>query len=440
MGNRISNAPMAPRPMPAGLAYLPNDPATPDIAEEIEVPVAPSPEITVVGYRPGPAIKGSVEHQAAQVYAAISFALATAQDSLPSRMATWSTVGNLVAIPRAGEQLNALYDRSSLRFFYWMNHASNMIAYACESADVVSHETGHAVLDALRPELWNMQSLEVAAFHEAYGDCLAVLACLQHSSVVSRVLEETEGNLGASNSASRIAEALGVAILAAGGVADRLSLRDAVNGFYYYPPEELPERAGADKISRDPHRFGLVFLGAFWDVIRELHRMGLREGMTGRQALMAARDKASRLLHLAVCKAKARPKFMASMARAIIAADETIYGGRHVGLLRDVFNDRGIICDIPFACQFGQDGLDPVKPGGESETIKVSIPSVGNAVAYMAAATGCLHEESVIDCNLAVRSILSKGLVGGIDSMYSLRDGHIVRNHICQGGTWAMNV
>lgn len=439
MGNRVSKA--VEKPL-SGLAYLPNDPGTPDIMEEIKVPSLPtgSPEITVVGMRPGmPVGRGSAEEQAAQVYSAMVFAISTAQSALPVPFKTWAVVGNLVAIPRAGQQLNALYDRSSLRFFHWVNRVANKVAYTCDSADVVSHEIGHAILDALRPELWNMQSLEVSAFHEAFGDCLAVLSSLQHRSVIERVIQQTGGDLKQSNAASRVAESLGAAIMAAGGVASSLALRDAVNSFTYVKPEDLPERAPVDKLSRDPHRFGLVFLGAFWDVIAALCRHAVESGTDRADAIIHARERAAKLLFTAVCKAKARPKFLASVARAMVAAEEETFDGEHSATLRRLFNARGLICDVPFAAQFGGDGLEPVMPVEDSETIKVSVASFNQAQAYMAAAAGCHHEEAVIDCNLAVQSAIARGLVGGYDAMFMVDGGHLVRNYICQREVWDPN-
>jgi hypothetical protein len=422
----------------AGLTYLPNDPETPDLTEEIPIPTmpSPSPEVTVVGLRPGlPLMPGSPEYQASQVYAAMAFALHVAQDSLPVPLSTWAAVGNLVAIPRAGEQLNALYDRSSLRFFHWTNRTTNKVKYTCESADVVTHETGHAILDAIRPELWNMQALEVMAFHEAFGDCLAILSTLQHKSVAARVLKEAGPELKNSNVASRIAEELGAGIAAMGGVASATSLRDAVNQFTYVPPEDLPERATADKLSRDPHRFGQVFLGAFWDLLAELHRRALGSAKKPEDALAFARVRAAKLLFIAAMKAKARPKFMASMARAMVAAEKETFKGEHAGAIAGVFNARGLITDVPFAAQHGSDGLDPVLPGQDSQKMKVHVPS-GTAKAFMAAAEGSHHEEAEVDCNLAVQSVIARGLVGGFDAMFMVAGEHLVRNYICQRDAW----
>ena len=46
------------------------------------------------------------------------------------------------------------------------------------STDVVAHEIGHGLLDAIRPDLWDAAFLEAGAFHEAFGDCIAILTAL----------------------------------------------------------------------------------------------------------------------------------------------------------------------------------------------------------------------------------------------------------------------
>src|SRR5207249_3490269 len=77
----------------------------------------------------------------------------------------------------AGVDLNAYYDRRELAFFH--DTVARTTVYTGESPDVLCHELGHAVLDALRPGLWDAMSVEVAAFHEACGDISALLAGLR---------------------------------------------------------------------------------------------------------------------------------------------------------------------------------------------------------------------------------------------------------------------
>jgi hypothetical protein len=52
----------------------------------------------------------------------------------------------------------------------------------------VCHELGHALLDSFKPQLFDAASIEVAAFHESFGDMSAILSALQLPGVREGVL------------------------------------------------------------------------------------------------------------------------------------------------------------------------------------------------------------------------------------------------------------
>jgi hypothetical protein len=81
--------------------------------------------------------------------------------------------------------------------------------YTAESLDIVTHEAGHAILDVYQPGYWSTIDLETAAFHEAFGDCTALLVTLTDPAVCRAFLDETKGAARKSNLVSRLAEALG---------------------------------------------------------------------------------------------------------------------------------------------------------------------------------------------------------------------------------------
>jgi hypothetical protein len=102
-----------------------------------------------------------------------------------------------------GIDLNAFYDREGLKFFH--GSAAGRTVFSGESPDVVCHELGHAVLDSLKPQLFDAASIEVAAFHESFGDMSALLSALQLPSVREGVLAETGGVLRRASRLSRLA-------------------------------------------------------------------------------------------------------------------------------------------------------------------------------------------------------------------------------------------
>ncbi len=67
--------------------------------------------------------------------------------------------------------------------------------YTSQSFDVVSHETGHNVLNILRPDLWGSTSSDIIAFHETFGDITALFSVLKFPELRERILTKTKGNL-----------------------------------------------------------------------------------------------------------------------------------------------------------------------------------------------------------------------------------------------------
>lgn len=85
-----------------------------------------------------------------------------------------------------GIDLNAYYDGQSLRFFEYTGGGKT--TYSGASTDVVAHEAGHGLLDAIRPDLWDVHFTEVGAFHEAFGDCMALLTAFSDQATRNALL------------------------------------------------------------------------------------------------------------------------------------------------------------------------------------------------------------------------------------------------------------
>jgi len=260
---------------------------------------------------------------------------------LPSNV-QWYTGRTLNMLLDEGEDLNAYYDRRALNFFHGI--AGGRTVYSGESPDVVCHEQGHAILDAIKPELFNAGSNEVAAFHEAFGDMSAILAALQVQSMREAVLQETGGDLSRSSRLSRLAEQLGWAIRQGYPTAvDPDCLRNAANNFFYVNPDTLPPSGTASALSSEPHSFSRVFSGAFLEAIAG--GVHLTANATEADLAKVAIDLAELLIH-GVLAAPVVPEFMTQVAAAIIAADASAPGtaqNRYSQVLRSAFMRHGII-------------------------------------------------------------------------------------------------
>lgn len=247
----------------------------------------------------------------------------------------WIPGNVLKAIPIDGEDLNAFYDRRALHFFRDVDVRSGAIVQSGDSPDIVTHEQGHAVLDSIRPDLWDAPHFEVAAFHEAFGDIAAILVALEERELAGAVLEETGGSIEHSNLVSRLAEELGAAVVARYGSGAALpdALRDAVNSFRYRAPRSLPEEADADDLSREPHSFSRVVTGVCWDVLVRLYAAESRARASAPAAdrvssLGFAARRLGRLIAAAAASAPSGSAFFRRFASELAAAADGSAGER----------------------------------------------------------------------------------------------------------------
>ena len=251
----------------------------------------------------------------------------------------WFTGPSLPITLDAGEDLNAFYDRNGLSFFH--ADVDMQRVFSGESPDVVSHEMGHAILDAIRPELWDTNGAEAAAFHESFGDISAILCGLQNESLRATVLAETSGALYRNSRISRVAEQLGAAIrrLRADAV-DPDSLRNAVNSFFYRDPDMLPPSAPASQLSSEPHSFSRVFTSAFFEAMAG---MLPASPQVTQELLQQATLDAGRLLVDAVLAAPIVPGYYSQIAAHVIEADQNRFGGSHATALKSAFVRHGVL-------------------------------------------------------------------------------------------------
>jgi hypothetical protein len=253
---------------------------------------------------------------------------------------SWAVGKTLPVRLDAGDKLNAVYTRGDLRFFH-TNVAGTMV-FTGESPDVVCHETGHAVLDAVRPQLWDAMSHEVAAFHESFGDMSAILVALQQPAIREEVLGETGGALYRSSRLSRVAEQLGWGLRQRQPCsAETDCLRNAVNCFAYQRPTTLPNSSPAVLLSSAPHSFSRVFTGAFFQMYAGMVGL-LHQPPTADDLLQASVD-AGRLLVNAVQNAPVVPDYMAQVAAHILEADKVLFKGRYASAIEFGMAGRGIL-------------------------------------------------------------------------------------------------
>jgi hypothetical protein len=239
-----------------------------------------------------------------------------------------------------GVDLNAFYDRVGLKFFH--GTAAGRTVFSGESPDVVCHELGHALLDSFKPQLFDAASIEVAAFHESFGDMSALLSALQLPSVREGVLAETGGVLRRASRLSRLAEQLGWAIRqSVPSAVEPDCLRNAVNTFFYRDPDTLPTTAPATSQSSESHSYSRDFTGAFF------------EGLAGMLATTDTRDEAALLqvsqdigaiLVQGIRAASVVPTFFSQVAATMLAVAASRFSAQgYEAPLRGGFVRHGVL-------------------------------------------------------------------------------------------------
>jgi hypothetical protein len=238
-----------------------------------------------------------------------------------------------------GEDFNAYYDRNGLNFFH--GEVASRTVYSGESPDVVCHEFGHAVLDAVQPSLWAAMSAEPPALHEAFADVSAMLSALQLPSLRDTVLAETGGQIDRSSRVSRLAEQLGWAIRQfRPEVVESDCLRNASNSFVYQDPTTLPSNAPASSLCSEPHNFSRVFSGAILTAMAGMLEAQPTHDSEGLQQV--THDTGALLIEAA----RATPvcvSYYSQLAAHMLAVDQASFGGRYATALRAGFVKHGVL-------------------------------------------------------------------------------------------------
>jgi hypothetical protein len=206
----------------------------------------------------------------------------------------WNTAGNvdpLHVFPHAGVTMNAFYDRSAkaLKFFFFTTDAPppSHTVFTCRSLDIVAHETGHAVLDALQPGwLAANNPPQTGGLHESFGDLTAIFLALSQHDQVEAIIAQTKSNLHDKTFLADLAEQFGLALGRPNG------LRNADNDFKL------------SQVGNEVHAISQVFTGAIYDILADIFAFELRT---------ATRDDATTLYDVG--------QYMLSLVlRALIAA------------------------------------------------------------------------------------------------------------------------
>lgn len=122
--------------------------------------------------------------------------------------------------------------------------------------DIIAHEVGHAfIFSILGVPLPNAEFPEYEGFHEAFSDCVSLIAAMHFPSVIDQVLRETSGNLYMSNRIARFSEFPGNRQIR--NANNMSTMREFVAGF------------------RNEHDLSEPLTGAIFDILSDIYHENL---------------------------------------------------------------------------------------------------------------------------------------------------------------------
>jgi hypothetical protein len=344
-----------------------NDPTTPDLRADLEAPMMGALRYAVRGLTMQ--TRNENERRALNCHVSTGVCINALQSLMRKPVHSWSATKLLEVVPAAGAEMNAYYDRRSLRFFYY-NHKGNNV-YFGDSVDIIAHELGHAFLDAMRPDFWSVQALEIWSFHEAFSDIVAVFNLLNHDMVIKAVLEETNGDLRVSNHASRLAEEVGKLIRAVTNDPAYLpdALRNpAVERFHYVKPSSLPKETSNDRLAAECHSFGRVFSAAWYEALVRCYELETSSGMAPEAALKKARDACMSIVLKGVAASPRVANYYEAAARCMVSVASD-HGESYARSFSDVFSEWKIIGSEPLKALSHRSWSDVVRDLGRGDSV-----------------------------------------------------------------------
>jgi hypothetical protein len=198
---------------------------------------------------------------------------------------------------------------------------------------------GHGLLDTIRPELWDAPFLEAGAFHEAFGDCMAILTALADLDTRKSLLAATV-TLRKRNFVESTAEELSDGIRRLVPTHNAAEPRHAFNTFQFQIPETLPDDGGPGELIDEVHSFGMVFTGCFYDLIAAIFA---DQSARTEAALLRSARTAGALLVEGARTALVTPRFFQAVGRAMVLADQQSHAGANRELIRVAFQKHAVM-------------------------------------------------------------------------------------------------
>ena len=200
------------------------------------------------------------------------------QPKNPKDKPTHEYVPRLRLYPHAFRDANAFYtaEKKAVLFGYFeaatQVQGSNLpggIIFTCLSPDIVAHELTHAILDSIHPRFTENTNPDVAAFHEAFADIVALLQRFTNTPLVENQIARTRGSLSEFSFLGELATQFGNALQG-----NRGALRGAIghvdaDGIW----RKLDPDPQAYQTIFEPHDRGSLLVATIFDAFIRLYNV-----------------------------------------------------------------------------------------------------------------------------------------------------------------------
>ncbi|WP_433227737.1 hypothetical protein [Actinomadura formosensis] len=223
----------------------------------------------------------------------------------------WNVDGDterITVFPHAGEGANAFYTRTgkALKFLFFtpQGQPPGSVLHTCRSHDIVAHETGHAILDGLKPGWLSAGNPpQTGGLHESFGDITAIFLALAEPDQADALVALTKANLHDKSFLSELAEEFGKALGMPSG------LRNADNDLKL------------SQVGNEVHAISQVFTGAIYDVLADVYTFELSRQRRTKDPAIVLIETASALCKLVFDAIVASP---ATGARYVDVANQML--------------------------------------------------------------------------------------------------------------------
>lgn len=266
------------------------------------------------------------------------------EDNVMGRKVVWAFgAPQLLVVPRAGWWANAYYERRSHSLQFFSFRARGKLIHTSLSRDIVAHETAHALIDGIDPDLYDALDPQSLALHEGIADLTAMLLAFRSGKLRKAVLDKTGGSIEKSTNFSSIGEEFGRAIDPSGHVG---WLRNLLN-------EDSLDPNGDPADEPEEHELSQVLTGLLYRFMCALHtdyktrlaeRLGVSTFSASGRALFGASEQFKRMVLRGLDYLAPGEITFADFGRAILAADQASFADESWRLwLREAFVHRGIV-------------------------------------------------------------------------------------------------